>query len=98
MPSLEDTVAVHLPGDSGGVLHQAGNGLHPAIWAHQRPDGQYRILIIETDADVTWDGSTASLDGIVLPSNGEMTITVTTLILPEWNDDMLTALQQELSS
>ena len=97
MPPAEDSVTIRLPGGSGGVLHDSGGGTSPAIWATQRPDGQYRILLIETDASVALDESTVSFKGASMPG-GVVELTLTTLILPEWNDDIRTALLQELSS
>jgi cytochrome c553 len=91
------SIALRLPGGSSGTLLETEDDAVPAIWTSRRSDGQYRIVVIETEADITRNESPTTAGGISLPGQPEHDIRLTTLILPDWNDDVMAALRKELA-
>ena len=89
-------IALQLPGGSSGSLLNTEDDAMPAIWASPRSDGQHRIVVIETETDLTSAEATAA-GRITLPAQPEFDVRLTTLILPDWNDDVLAALRKELT-
>ena len=93
---LED-VLIRLPDGPNGALIANGDESSPAIWAGTRADGMYRILLIDTEAPITYDDTTAAAGGVSLPLSPDLEVRLTALILPEWNDEIMATLKEEIS-